>query len=108
MSKLWNWFVQHNISTHTLAAAAGALALAYAGYPPFRVMVLKYFGMLPPDLQTLILTVFFIGALYKSGQLKFTTTTVQQSTLETTISPTLKTSTLETTTSVTPAPPPQK
>ena len=108
MNKLWKWFVAHNISTHTLAFIAFALASAYAGFAPFRVMVLKYFGMLPPDLQTLILTGFFIAALYKSGQLKFTTTTVQQSTLETTVSPTLKTSTLETTTTVTPAPPPQK
>lgn len=108
MNKLWNWFVQHNISTHTLAAIAIALGTAYTLYPPFHALVLKYFGMLPPDLQTLILTGFFIAALYKSGQLKFTTTTVQQSTLETTVSPTLKTSTLETTTTVTPAPPPQK
>lgn len=105
MSKLWTWFVAHNISTHTLAVIAVALAAAYTGFPPFHLMVMKYFGMLPSDLQTLVLTGFFIGALYKSGALKFTTTTVQQATLETTVSPTLKTSTLETTTSVTPAPP---
>jgi hypothetical protein len=104
MSKLWAWFVAHNISTHTMAVIAVALAAAYTGFPPFHLMVMKYFGMLPSDVQTLVLTAFFIGALYKSGALKFTTTTVQQATLETTSSPSLKTSTLETTTTITPAP----
>jgi cation transport ATPase len=103
MSKLWAWFVQHNVSTHTLAAIAVALAAAYNLYAPFHTLVMKYFSMLPVDVQTLVLTAFFIGALYKSGALKFTTTTVQKATLETVDSPTMKTTTLETTTSVSPA-----
>jgi len=104
MNKLWMWFVQHNISTHTLAAGAAALAAAYTLYPPFHALVLKDFGKLPTDVQTLVTTLFFIGALYKSGALKFTTTTVQKATLETMDSPTAQTTTLETTTTVTPAP----
>lgn len=105
MTKLWNWFIDHNLSTHTLAVVSLALAAAYTGYSPFHALVLKYFGMLPADVQTLVMTGFFIGALYKSGALKFTTTTVQMATLETTVSPTTKTSVLETSTTVSPAPP---
>lgn len=105
MNKLWNWFIDHNQSTHTLAAITAALAAAYTLYTPFHLLVMKYFGMLPADVQTLVMTGFFIGALYKSGALKFTTTTVQMATLETTVSPTTKTSVLETSTTVSPAPP---
>jgi hypothetical protein len=104
MSKLWAWFVQHNISTHTIAAIAAALAMAYAGYAPFHVLVLKYFGLLPSDLQTLVLTSFFIGALYKSGVLKFTVKEKQKIVVETTNPPSTQTTTLETTKTVTPAP----
>jgi hypothetical protein len=89
MTELWTWFTEHNISTHTIAAIAVVLGMAYAGFPPFHALVMKYFGMLPSDLQTLVLTGFFIGALYKSGTLKFVTTT---------------TTTLETKTTVVPAP----
>ena len=104
MSKLWTWFIDHNLSTHTLAAVAFALAAAYTGFPPFHVLVMKYFGMLPSDAQTLVLTAFFIGALYKSGALKFVITKTQTETLKTVSSPTQKTTTLETKTTVDPAP----
>lgn len=104
MNKLWNWFITHNQSTHTLAVVALALAAAYAGYAPFHSLVMKYFDMLPMDVQTLVMTGFFIAALYKSGALKFTTTTVQKATLETVVSPTVQASTLETSTTVFPAP----
>jgi hypothetical protein len=69
MTSFTNWLKTFNISTHSIAVIALALAAAYTGYAPFHALVLKYFNMLPGDVQTLVLTGFFIGALYKSGRL---------------------------------------
>ena len=93
ISKLYAWFINKNKSTHFIALAALGLAGAYTGYAPFHAMVLKYFCMLPIDVQTTITTGFFIAALYKSGAIKFKTTTTQTTTLETitTVDPAPKT-----------------
>lgn len=69
MQNFLNWLKTYNASTHFVAIATLAIALAYAGYPPFHDLVLATYNLLPSAAQTLVGTGFFVWALYKKGAL---------------------------------------
>lgn len=67
MERLLAWLKGFNPSTHTLALIAGALAAAYAEYPPFRDLVTSAYHHLSPTSQALIESSIFLFGLYKKG-----------------------------------------
>jgi hypothetical protein len=67
MDRILAWLKGFNISTHTIAATVGVLAIAYDGYKPFRDQVDTIYGHMSPLLQALIGTSIFLFGLYKKG-----------------------------------------